>query len=1254
MHAVELARSPAKKRKRNEEIRVCVLCKSSGSKKLYGTDSGRQQLKDASAILNDGLIVEKENLFLYHLPCYRPYILRAKRIPQLLSGTSLQENSNDTENLQARKRTPRSRKSDVLPTACIICNHSKHKNETKLYRICESGRAQQFLEATKFRLDEVFERISTLSDVSSVLASDIMYHNNCLKPYINKFQNLNKNESYYSKSEKHDKLSAFVQNIDFQTIGFALNDLRDTFMEQNPTMVTTNKEIKSVITEVYGESVCFAYPKEKSVSQLVYASNIDPGMIVDKVRSCDIIKKCAAILREEALNFDFNLSEKFGDASDLAKTEIEYEHSRPKQWEKFLQALAPSFMKSDTSRRRCDALFQIAYFMIHKGLKKTPLHIANAQTIHNLSRSKSLITMFNRQGLCCSYDDVLRQDQMLANRTIIRAEGHRVPIPPSIKPEISVRGAMDNFDREEDTKSGMHGTHDTILVLFQDRNVENNQYDITIEETDRPEIYAGRFGVDIKSCSLSKEIEAQKLLYFHKPKQRCSLSSNFIPSYDLSTVTDIRKLGRNMDLIWFLSRFLKDSNVPHSDFPEAVEIPSRNAFMSSLASHPSHRTYTGFTPILPYPATQYDSIYTTMINFQDVLHQLNLQEGSLWCDEGVYHIAKEIQLVHPEKFSNVFLGLGGFHLQKVVLACIGLYLRSSGAFEIIVETETMGPHSAESALNGNHYSRAVRVIGMLCEVMQTLQWRAFFDQYDSEQYSQLFLVFKRLQSSVYEEKALSEETRAALNSINDIKTDFEKFRVQRSKENTVFYYWDQFVSYLVPILRDLIRGDRENNWDLHVCSIRECLPLFFSFDRTNYARWCTLYYDDCLKLKENHPKIYNDFKNGHFTVQHSNRRFSSVALDQALEQHYNKPAKGLGGVIGITRRKYAVTKHDLISHEKESLTNFLRTYCGLDEDDEHALHHEFSKSLTIQDQQCVTKMLLYLLERGNPFLETEQCDLSNLITGVKMEAQTSEFLVHAHEKGETAYQTFVDERLTKKSKGILDPIHKMFPKKKKEKSVIESAARDTSETLRWIEIARSRGISAEILLKYELTSTSYYLTSDGFLKKPEKAQLSRELENKFLEKEEVLNSHPVSQATTAVIIDFMAYARKVYAKVLKWKTFEDYFVNLWRKFLKISENSMRIDIVFDLYEEKSLKHWERLRRKKVDPIDLQSEKLCSHTLLPVDMEAFWASSQNKKLFQELFIEWLIKEGKHVKPVYLGGGHRVTPKMCMKLTNSTTT
>ena len=51
-----------------------------------------------------------------------------------------------------------------------------------------------------------------------------------------------------------------------------------------------------------------------------------------------------------------------------------------------------------------------------------------------------------------------------------------------------------------------------------------------------------------------------------------------------------------------------------------------------------------FTPILPYPATEYDAIFTTMINFQDVLKQKEHENRPLWSDEGVHHSAKEIQL----------------------------------------------------------------------------------------------------------------------------------------------------------------------------------------------------------------------------------------------------------------------------------------------------------------------------------------------------------------------------------------------------------------------------------------------------------------------------------------------------------------------------------------------------------------------------------------------------------------------------------
>ena len=60
-----------------------------------------------------------------------------------------------------------------------------------------------------------------------------------------------------------------------------------------------------------------------------------------------------------------------------------------------------------------------------------------------------------------------------------------------------------------------------------------------------------------------------------------------------------------------------------------------------------------------------------MTNYQDILNQRNVPYGPLWCDERVYRIAKEMQLLRPSKFRNIFLGMGGFDTAKIALAsCI--------------------------------------------------------------------------------------------------------------------------------------------------------------------------------------------------------------------------------------------------------------------------------------------------------------------------------------------------------------------------------------------------------------------------------------------------------------------------------------------------------------------------------------------------------------------------------------------------------
>ena len=141
----------------------------------------------------------------------------------------------------------------------------------------------------------------------------------------------------------------------------------------------------------------------------------------------------------------------------------------------------------------------------------------------------------------------------------------------------------------------------------------------------------------------------------------------------------------------------------------------------------------------------------------------------------------------------------------------------------------------------------------------------------------------------------------------------------------------------------MIWADREGNWDLHVYAFKSALALFFAFGKINYARWGSVYLEGFKNLEKVHPNNYASFKKGSFVVQHGARKFSSVGMDQALEQIYNKPAKGHGGIIGLTHQKQAVAQRDVIKHEKVCISQFYRKICGFQDEDEYTLHQHFSQ-----------------------------------------------------------------------------------------------------------------------------------------------------------------------------------------------------------------------------------------------------------------------------------------------------------------------
>ena len=69
--------------------------------------------------------------------------------------------------------------------------------------------------------------------------------------------------------------------------------------------------------EHFCDSIKFCPSSRKKQSLLLFSSSVTPDDMAANIRSIDIIKDAALILRDELMNTKFDLGDKFCDAQDL-------------------------------------------------------------------------------------------------------------------------------------------------------------------------------------------------------------------------------------------------------------------------------------------------------------------------------------------------------------------------------------------------------------------------------------------------------------------------------------------------------------------------------------------------------------------------------------------------------------------------------------------------------------------------------------------------------------------------------------------------------------------------------------------------------------------------------------------------------------------------------------------------------------------------------------------------------------------------
>ena len=182
-----------------------------------------------------------------------------------------------------------------------------------------------------------------------------------------------------------------------------------------------------MIIDLFGD-----IPRSQEVTD-VLLSKIKTIAIAETLHKADRLKECANVLRTDCEEFGFCLDESFSSAEDVTLNLKHYLIDRRQTWKAFFDSMFLYRPKSKSIMPKYNTIFQIIHYLVHNGKKKTLLHLSLCESIYDTCRSKELITIMNRLGLCMSYDEIERIDIGLATLSIESAGEKSVLVHENIE-----------------------------------------------------------------------------------------------------------------------------------------------------------------------------------------------------------------------------------------------------------------------------------------------------------------------------------------------------------------------------------------------------------------------------------------------------------------------------------------------------------------------------------------------------------------------------------------------------------------------------------------------------------------------------------------------------------------------------------------------------------------------------------------------------------------------------------------------------
>ena len=146
--------------------------------------------------------------------------------------------------------------------------------------------------------------------------------------------------------------------------------------------------------------------------------------------------------------------------------------------------------------------------------------------------------------------------------------------------------------------------------------------------------------------------------------------------------------------------------------------------------------------------------------------------------------------------------------------------------------------------------------------------------------------------------------------------------VKCQENSAMCRYMDGFLT-LRNLMRRLIAADRTGNWEAHLQTVQNLLPIFRECDSLNYLRYGSWYLEKMGMLQKEYPDVLQHFNNGQFVVQTSP---GANSPDMRLEQTIQRSKISPGGIIGQTQKEAYISEWELVYQETLAISKVKMWY----------------------------------------------------------------------------------------------------------------------------------------------------------------------------------------------------------------------------------------------------------------------------------------------------------------------------------------